>query len=330
MNAFTRHAFAAAIAAAAFVASSAATASAQTIGTFSFALAPYCNIAVMTVTLEGSTYRLAGWDDNCGGDRFPLNGTIAPNANGTLNISFTVIRTTGVAVDTSIRNFAVGPYTGAWTDSAGNSGTSGIIGLSAPAQNSTPRPAPTSTVPSNSVTSVNIVNNSIEAADVNNTQIQLRVTGTCAAGSFIRSIDAAGNVVCGSAPAATTLSDENAVVNNFSGCEDLVSLSFGSVAAGTLTCTATVHSVFDHVTMTTSRLEFGIETTAMSCADTQAGIFEMPGVFPSVTGHDTSVTVNRTFVVPAGTLTAYLNARALFIPSANELSHNFTCTFTPQ
>lgn len=331
MNAFTRHAFASAIAAAALVASSAGTASAQTIGTFPFALQPFCNVIQLTVTLEGSTYRLAGWDDACGATtRQPVFGTIAPNGDGTLHLGFTTMRSNGVAVETSIRNLTIGGYTGSWTDSAGNAGTAAIIGVSGAAGTGGARPGPTSTVPTNSVTSVNIVNNSIEAADVNNTQIQLRVTGACAAGSFIRSIDANGNVVCGSAPTATTLSDENAVVNSFSGCEDLASLSFGAVAAGTLTCTATVHSVFDHVTATTSRLEFGIETTAASCTDTQAGIFEMPGAFPDVTGHDTSVTVNRTFAVPAGTLTAYLNARALFIASANELSHNFSCTFTPQ
>ena len=342
MNAFTRHAFASAIAAAALVASSAGTASAQTIGTFPFRLQPFCNNALLTVTQEGTTYRLAGWDDNCGAgnERFPLTGTISPNNDGTLHITFTVIRPTGVAVSTSIRNFNLGSLSGAFTDSAGNTGTAVIGGA---AGGSGARPAPTSTLLPNSVstgtivdgavTGAKIVDGAVGLAKVNTAEVQVRVTGACTAGSFIRSIDAAGNVVCGSAPAApapTTLFEENAVVNSFSGCEDISTLNFGTVAAGTLTCTATVHSVFDHVNLTTSRLEFGIETSAASCSDTQAGIFEMPGAFPDVTGHDTSVTVNRTFAVPAGTLTAYLNAKALFIASANELSHNFNCTFTPQ
>ena len=55
MNAFTRHAFASAIAAAALVASSAGTASAQTIGTFPFRLQPFCNNALLTVTQEGNS-----------------------------------------------------------------------------------------------------------------------------------------------------------------------------------------------------------------------------------------------------------------------------------
>jgi hypothetical protein len=245
-----------------------------------------------------------------------------------------------VAVETSIRNLSIGGYTGSWSDSAGNAGTAVIVGVSGAVGTGGARPGPTSALLPNSVstgtivdgavTGAKIVDGAVGLAKINTAEVQRRVSGTCGVGSFIRSIDASGNVVCGSAPTPTTLSDENAVVNSFSACEDLVTLNFGTVAAGTLTCTATVHSVFDHVNPTTSRLEFGIETTAASCTDTQAGIFEMPGVFPSVTGHDTSVTVNRTFAVSAGTLTAYLNARALFIASANELSHNFSCTFTPQ
>ena len=98
MNAFTRHAFASAIAAAALVASSAGTASAQTIGTFPFALQPFCNVIQLTVTLEGSTYRLAGWDDACGATtRQPVFGTIAPNGDGTLHLGFTTMRSNGVA-----------------------------------------------------------------------------------------------------------------------------------------------------------------------------------------------------------------------------------------
>lgn len=330
MNVFTRHAFASAIAAAALVASSAGTASAQTIGTFSFALAPFCNNAVMTVTQEGSTYRLAGWDDNCGGDRFPLTGTIAPNANGTLNISFTVVRTTGIAVDTSIRNFALGSYTGAWTDSAGNSGTSGIIGLSAPTQNQGARPAPTSTVPTNSVTSVNIVNNSIEAADVNNTQIQLRVTGTCAAGSFIRSIDAAGNVVCGSGPA--TQSDEQfGLVNGLSNaCENLSVITFASAPAGVVTCTGSTRVLVSHTTGgTASIVETDFSTVSASCVNSQS-LLDLPPGYPTVTAQDFVIPVQRSFTVSAGTFTVFLTARTVNATTADHLAHTVSCTLTPQ
>lgn len=330
MNVFTRHAFASAIAAAALVASSAGTASAQTIGTFPFALQPFCNVIQLTVTLEGSTYRLAGWDDACGATtRQPVFGTIAPNADGTLHLGFTTIRSNGVAVETSIRNLAVGPYTGAWSDSAGNAGTAVIIGVSGAAGTGGARPGPTSTVPTNSVTSVNIVNNSIEAADVNNTQIQLRVTGTCAAGSFIRSIDATGAVVCGSGP--TTLSDETAPVNSLTqACEDVSSINFGTVPAGTLSCSGTVHATIDHVTGTTSRLEFDFSDAALACGGSQAVVYEVPSTFPSAAGHDTSFQVVRTFAVPAGPLNVRLNARTVNAFTATELAHNVVCTFTPQ
>lgn len=330
MHAFTRFAPKVLGAAAALLLTAGA-ASAQTLGTFSFALAPYCNNAVMVVTQEGSTYRLAGWDDNCGAvQRYPITGTIAFNLDGTLNISFTTIRTNGIGVDTSIRNFSLGSYQGAWTDSAGNSGTSGIVGLSAPTQNLGARPGPSSTVPANSINTTNIIDNSIAAVDVDSSQVQLRVSGTCPAGQAVRSIAANGTVTCGAAGSPTVMHTELGIGGTFSSCTDLATLNFGTVPAGTLTCDASVHALFDHVTATTSRLEFDVQTVAAGCGDANVAVFEMPGTFPSVTGHDVSVPVHRSFTVAAGPLTAYLNGRALFIASASRQAVNLTCTFTPQ
>lgn len=331
MNTLTRHALASVAAAAVILASSAASASAQTIGTFPFALQPFCNVISLTVTLEGNTYRLAGWDDGCGATvRQPVFGTIAPNGDGTLHLGFTTIRSTGIGVETSIRNLAIGPYTGAWTDSAGNAGTAVIVGISGAPGTGGARPGPTSTIAANSITSVNIVNNSINAVDVNNTEIQLRVTGACAAGSFIRSIDANGAVICGSGNGPTTLIDEQSAVNGITACEDLAVLNFGTVAAGTLTCAATATANFDHANTVLSQLEFDIETTAASCGGLQRSVFEMPASAPSIIGHDVTVPVNRAIPVPAGALLVYLNGRTLGGLAANVLSTNFSCTYTPQ
>jgi hypothetical protein len=340
MNVFTRHALASAAAAAIIVASSAASASAQTIGTFPFALQPFCNVIQLTVTLEGNTYRLAGWDDGCGATvRQPVFGTIAPNGDGTLHLGFTTIRSSGIGVETSIRNLAIGPYTGSWTDSAGNAGTAVIVGISGAPGTGGARPAPSSTLLPNSVTTGTIVDGavtttkildgSVGLADINTAEVQRRVTGVCAAGSFIRSIDANGAVVCGSGP--MTLFDEAAPVNSLNQtCEDVSSLDFGTVPAGLLSCSGTVHATLDHVTATTSRLEFDFADAAIACGGTQAVVYEVPGSFPSAAGHDTSFQVVRTFSVPAGPLNVRLNARTVNVFTATELAHNVVCTFTPQ
>ena len=44
----------------------ASVASAQSLGTFRWQLQPYCNVISITITQEGATYRLSGWDDACG------------------------------------------------------------------------------------------------------------------------------------------------------------------------------------------------------------------------------------------------------------------------
>ena len=332
MHAFHRSALAA-IGAAALVASAAPEASAQTIGTFPFALAPFCNTVALTVTAEGATYRLAGWDDNCGvgNERFPLTGTISPNNDGTLHIAFSIVRTSGIAVDTSIRNFNLGNFQGAWTDSAGNAGTAFIIGISAPVpQPQGPRPAPTSTLAANSVNTVNIVDGSVNAVDVNSTQVQLRINGACPAGQAVRSIDVAGNVVCGSLASAVVQGSELSSVNGITGtCEDLVSVTFASAPAGLLSCTAVVTSNFNHTNATLDHLEFDVATTALGCGGLQRSVYEMPAAAPTEAGVDASVTVHRHFgAVAAGPLTLFLNGRTAGT-AANVLASQLTCTVVP-
>lgn len=169
----------------------ATSAAAQALGTFAFALQPYCNVVTLTVTQEGSTYRLAGWDDACGAaTRLPARGTIAPNLDGTLHIAFTVTQTTGLAVETSVRNFAVGPYAGGWTDNAGNAGTFVLAGTRG---GNGVRPGPSS---ANSVSTIAIVDGSVNAVDVNQTEIQLRIAGACPTGQAVRAVNQDGSLVC--------------------------------------------------------------------------------------------------------------------------------------
>jgi len=60
-------------------------AEAQPLGTFSWQLAPYCNVVTVSVTQNGSTYTLDGYDTQCGGSssRAPATGIAVPNPSGT-------------------------------------------------------------------------------------------------------------------------------------------------------------------------------------------------------------------------------------------------------
>ncbi|MGE0815906.1 MAG: hypothetical protein AB7O28_12855 [Vicinamibacterales bacterium] len=307
----------------------ATSASAQTIGTFPFALQPFCNQVTITITQEGSTYRLAGWDDACGAvQRYPLHGTIAPNLDGTLHITFTVTRPTGISVETSVRNFNVGTLSGNWTDSAGNSG---VFPLAGAPGGSGARPAPTSSIPANSITTVNIVDGSVSAADVNPSQVQLRVSGSCASGQAVRSVNQDGTVVCGAVTGPTTMGSEVSVLNGIdSNCEELDALTFGTVPAGTLSCTAAVTANFSHTSDTVDHLEFDVATSTNACNGLNRSVYEMPAGVAAEAGIDVTVPVHRWLgSVSAGPLTVYLNARTLGT-SANVFASQFTCTFTPQ
>ena len=96
----------------------------QALGTYSWQLAPFCNVVTVNVTQIGSTYTLDGYDTQCGGasNRAPLTGMAVPNPNGTIGFGLTIVTSPGgtaVHVEAAISLTSLG---GTWRDSDGRTG----------------------------------------------------------------------------------------------------------------------------------------------------------------------------------------------------------------
>lgn len=102
----------------------ASTVSAQTIGTFRWRTAPYCNVMNVTVTQVGTFYRLEGYDEQCGGNpRQPLWGIGVMQPNGTITFGFSQVMTPGPVRPVAIRaSLAFPQLSGSWSDGT-SSGT---------------------------------------------------------------------------------------------------------------------------------------------------------------------------------------------------------------
>ena len=169
-------------------------ASAQSIGTFTWQLQPFCNRVTVSVTQNGGIYTLDGFDDQCGApQRAPLVGLAMPNPDGSIGLGFHIATAPGgktVSVESRISLATIG---GPWTDSAGNTGTLVLNGAAA----GSARPAPPAAgVTVNSVTSTSIVDGTVGAADIDSAQVQRRLAGECARGQYMTYIYADGLPIC--------------------------------------------------------------------------------------------------------------------------------------
>ena len=112
---------------------------AQSLGSFTWQLQPFCNKVTVTVTQNGAIYTLDGYDDQCGAaQRAPLVGLATPNPDGTIQLGLHIVTATGgrqVSVDARI---TLPGASGTWSDSAGNAG---VLALGGNATGSA-RPAP--------------------------------------------------------------------------------------------------------------------------------------------------------------------------------------------
>jgi Chaperone of endosialidase len=172
-----------------------APAGAQTLGTFNWQLAPYCNVITVTVTQNGSNYTLDGYDNQCGGStRAAVLGMAVPNPTGTVTLGFTIVTppsATPVHVTTVID---LGSLGGSWSDDQGNSGT--FVFTPSGFGSGAPRPAALNGVADNSITSAKIVDGAVGAQDIDPTQVQKRVGSSCPSGQLMTGVTESGAVVC--------------------------------------------------------------------------------------------------------------------------------------
>lgn len=168
-----RHTLAALAAGALFTVIPGASAQAQTLGTFSWQLQPYCNKVVVTVIQNGGLYNIDGYDDQCGAaQRAPLVGLATPNPDGSIGFGLNIVTVPGgrnVHVDARID---IASLSGPWSDSAGNTGTFVLGGAAA----GSPRPAPT--VPGSVLTVGSIPGTAIANGAIGNAQIANNVVSS--------------------------------------------------------------------------------------------------------------------------------------------------------
>lgn len=152
---------------------SAAAAHAQSLGTFTWQLQPYCNRLVVEIVLEASGFTLNGLDDQCGdGPTGRVTGTArVDGGNVVLRLQSLVPGIKDVHI---VGTIALATLNGTWSD---NGGLQGILVFGG---NSGGSAWPAFSLP------------------------QRRVTGSCAVGSMIRAINADGTVICEAAATGAT------------------------------------------------------------------------------------------------------------------------------
>ena len=175
-----------------------ATAGAQSLGTFTWQLQPYCNRVTVTVTQNGGIYTVDGTDDQCGApQKAPLVGVAAPNPDGSIGFGLNIVSPAGQSIPVQAR-ISIATLGGTWSDEAGHTGAF-VFGGSGTGD---PRPGPVP--PGNGditgVTAGSGLTGGGLSGDislgVDTAVIQRRVPTGCVAGQAVRTIAQDGTAVC--------------------------------------------------------------------------------------------------------------------------------------
>lgn len=98
----------------------ATTASAQSLGTFTWQLQPYGSVLTLNVIQQGSIYLLDGFEAQCGGNAtLPASGIAVPQANGQVILGITTINEQGRGLHTRA-TINTTNFNGTWSDNANN------------------------------------------------------------------------------------------------------------------------------------------------------------------------------------------------------------------
>lgn len=191
-----------------------ASALAQTFGTFTWQMQPFCNRVTITLSNTPAGFTLDGADDQCGVSRGSVFGVAVFTPTGTVALNFTIVSAPGGEGVHVSGIVDPGTGSGTWRDSAGNSGTfvmgGGTPGL--PARPTAVSPAigagavsttaladlsvTTAKLADGAVSTAKLATGAVDAGKVNAAQVQLRVAGSCPAGQLMIGVNANGTVTC--------------------------------------------------------------------------------------------------------------------------------------
>jgi len=187
-----------------------ALATAQSLGTFTWQLQPFCNRVTVTLVQQGASYTIDGFDDQCGAaQRAPVLGGATVNPDGSVTVGFaTVVGGGTVSVHVNAR-VTLPSASGTWQDSIGNTGNFVLSG----AATGSPRPLPTVFVGDGTITTAKLAVDAVDttriapgavgAADINDNEVQRRVGTACPSGQLMTGVNVDGTVTCQAGAAGT-------------------------------------------------------------------------------------------------------------------------------
>ncbi len=177
------------------LASAGSAASAQSLGTYSWRMNPYCNAVVVNVTQNGAIYTLDGHDDQCEtGTHAAATGIAFVNPNGSVGLGLTIVTAPGAAPVHVDATLDLTTLNGTWTDSHGNSGQ--LLRFIGGPRPGSPRPLGATDVPNVSITTAKLADGAVTAAKVNAAEVQRRIGPACPAGQLMRGVNQDGSVAC--------------------------------------------------------------------------------------------------------------------------------------